>query len=35
MVLADGFAVLDGDAKIQKGDPLEVMLLKPLSTSTL
>jgi molybdopterin molybdotransferase len=35
MVLADGFAVLDGDAKVQKGDPLEVILLKPLRTSNL
>jgi molybdopterin molybdotransferase len=30
MVLADGFAVLPGHAAIEKGDPVEVLVLKPL-----
>jgi molybdopterin biosynthesis enzyme len=31
MVLADGFAVLAGDARAEEGEDLEVIVLKPLT----
>jgi hypothetical protein len=31
MVLADGFAVLAGDARVEKGEDVEIIVLKPLS----
>ncbi len=31
MVLADGFAVVPGDRVLEKGDPVEVLVLKPLT----
>jgi molybdopterin molybdotransferase len=35
MVLADGFAVVPGDAVIEKGDAVEVIVLKPLTALQL
>jgi molybdopterin molybdotransferase len=32
MVLADGLAVVPGDTVVEKGDPVEVMILKPLTS---